>query len=225
MSPTPRPALLLPLLRQTYEVWSLESNWFLFYGFFMLVAAYAAGQLPVLGLPLSLALEGPLAAGLILATRRVLLEERPGVEDFMGGFRGAQRLTLLALLSLLVSTLVLAGVLLLIVPGILLASLWAVALPALMLEGGGLLDCLRTSVALTRPRLGLVAVLVVAQGLIQLLLALPMARVVLAQGQPTLAQILPFLLGLGLLGPIHGILNTLLYLRLKEEAGHTLARG
>ena len=208
------PPLIMPLLQQTYEIWSLEASWFLFYGFFMLAAAYAAGQVPIAGLALSLALDGPLLGGLVLATRRILLQERPEAQDFMGGFRRALPL---AMLSLLISALTLLGLVLAIVPGLIVAALLSVAAPVLLLEGGGLRSCLEVSARLVRPRLWPVVALVVAQAALQVLLALPAMNALLQGQEATLTQALPLFLGLGLLGPFHGILSVVLYQRLRSE--------
>ena len=216
--PAPRRPLVLPLLRQAYEIWSLEASWFLFYGFFMLAAAFALGQVPLVGLPLSLALDGPLSAGLVLATRRVTQGERPGPEDFMGGFHGARRMLLLAALSLLVSGLTVVGLVLLLVPGLIVAALLSVATPVLLLENRSLRGCLQRSTLLTRARLWPVAALALLQATLQALLSLPLVDSLLHGTEPTLPQVLPVFLGLGLLGPFHGILGTLLYFRLREES-------
>jgi hypothetical protein len=210
---TAPPPLFLPALVQSYEIWSLESSWFLFYGFFMLVVALAAGQAPLVGLPLSLALDGPLVGGLVLATRRIQQGERPGIEDFMGGFRRALPL---AALSLIVAAITLAGLLLLLLPGLLAAALLGVATPVMLLESRGLRDSLEASARLVRPRLWPVATLMLLLAAVQGLLALPALGVLLRGEEPGLAQALPLFLGLGLLGPFHGILCAVLYQRLSS---------
>ncbi|MFA7331606.1 MAG: hypothetical protein WC326_11100 [Candidatus Delongbacteria bacterium] len=243
-----RPPLLRPLLRQAMETWSLESPAFLLYGLFMLLAGLAVGQLPLVGLVLTLAVEGPLAGGLILATRSVLLQERPTREDFLGGFQSVRRAFGLATLALIVPLLGLSGWLLvsgaapwltargwaaaiplLAVPGVLLvlaASLfYAVAAQVLLLEGQDPLRSLGASTRLVRRRPLAVALLLLFLALLQVLLALPTLRSLLTQQEPGWVQWVPYLLGMGLLGPFQGILGTLLYFRLRDEGGSTLAEG
>jgi hypothetical protein len=241
-----RPPLLAPLLRRTLDVWTLESRAFLLYGLFMVTAGIVLGQLPVMGLVAALAVDGPLAGGLVLATLRVLQEERPGREDFLGGFRPAARLAGLGMLAMLPATLALAAWLLmgslatwlgigaggvalvglpLLVVVLVAAVLWSVAVPVMMLEGGAVASALRASARLVRRRPWQVALLQVLLLALQMLLALPTLRDLAGQTQPGVSASLPFLLGLVLLGPLQGILTTLLYLRLREEGTTNLGQG
>lgn len=245
---TSMPALLFALLRQSVETWSLESGAFLLYGLFMLVASFTVGQLPVAGLVLALALDGPLAGGVVLATRRLLLQERPEREDFLGGFRGWARAFGLATLALLVPLLGMAawlavsasqgwwtsrgwgwGIWLMGLAGAAstLGAAWFFTLSAqvLLLERRDLSGSLRRSAQLVSRRPFSVALLLILLVLAQVLLALPTLAAMLAGSEPSLMQWLPFLLGMGLLGPFQGILGTLLYFRLREEEGGTLAQG
>jgi hypothetical protein len=215
------------LLRQSFETWTLESGWFLFYGFFMLMAGAALGQIPVAGLVLALAVEGPLAVGLVMATRRVALHERTGPEDLFAGFRGMALATSTGMLALSVAGLSLLGFVALIVPGLLAAAFFSVALPVMVLEGCGVLESLKRSARLVKPRLAPILLIMLGFGLLELLLALPTLRTLLngAGGEPDTMQTLPFMLGMGLLGPLQGIVSTLLYMHLREESGQTLAQG
>jgi len=241
-----RPPLLAPLLRRTLDVWTLESRAFLLFGLLMVTAGLALGQVPVLGLVAALAVEGPLGGGLVLATLRVLQDERPGREDFLGGFRPVARLAGLGMLALLPATLALAawlllgflasglglgaaGVALVGLPLLALvlvaAVLWSVAVPVLVLEGGTIATVLAGSARLVRRRPWAVALLQLLLLALQMLLALPTLRDLAGQVQPGASASLPFLLGLVLLGPLHGILGTLLYLRLREEGSTDLGRA
>lgn len=227
-NPSPRssgPVFVQRLLREVFETWTLESGWFLFYGFFMLMAGAALGQLPVVGILLALAVEGPLGVGLVLATRRVVLNERTGPEDLFGGFRGGTRILATSTLSLALMLLSLVGLVALLIPGLLVAALFSVALPVMVLEGGGVWDCLRRSTRMVRPRLWPVLALTLGIGLVEVLLALPTLTSLVAQAEPDTMQTLPFMLGMGLLGPLQGIFTTLLYLHLREEESHTIAQG
>lgn len=251
MTPRHRPPLLGPLLLRGYEVWSLESGWFLFYGFFMLAAGMGLLAVPVAGIPLALLAEGPLAGGLVLAVRRVLLQERPGIEDFLGGFRGWERLAGLSLLALALAPLSLAALVLPILPelaagwragaGPAVPALWlgagcllllfaasaflVMAVPALLLERAGPARALLASWRLARRRPGAVLLLVALLDLVQALLARPALVQQLHQQAPGAAATLPLILGMGLLGPIQGVLATLLYLRLRQEEGRPLGMG
>jgi hypothetical protein len=240
--------LVLPLLRQTVETWTLESGAFLLYGLFMLVASLVVGQLPLVGLVLALAVEGPLAGGLVLATRRVLLQERPEREDFLGGFTGIRRSLELSTLALIVPTLGLGSwlatsasapwlqahgltwaVSLVALPGVALtlAAAWffAVSSQVLLLEQVPVGRSLRVSWGLVRRRPFAVAALLILFAVLQFLLALPTLLAMLAQHEPTLMQWLPLLLGMLLLSPFQGILGTLLYFRLRDEGSITHAQG
>lgn len=226
-SPPSATVFLGRLLRQSFETWTLESGWFLFYGFFMLMAGAGLGQLPVAGLALALAVEGPLGVGLVMATRRVMLNERTGPEDLFTGFRALALALSSSLLALAVALLSLVGLALILLPGLLAAALFSVALPVMVLEGKGVGEALKRSARLVRPRLLPILALMVAFGLVELLLALPTLQTLLATdaAEPDTLQSLPFMLGMGLLGPLQGIVSTLLYLHLHEEEAHTLARG
>lgn len=213
------------LMRQTFETWTLESGWFLFYGFFMLMVGTALAQIPMVGVLLSLAVDGPLGAGLVLATRSVALNERTGPDDLFGGFRSLRLALANASLSLLVTMLSLAGTILLVLPGMLVAALASVALPVMILEGGGVMACLRRSYRMVRPRLWPVVLLVLLFGVVELMLALPSLRTLLAEAAPDTMQTLPFMLGMGLLGPLQGIASTLLYLQLREAESPTIAQA
>lgn len=240
-----RPALLGPLFRRALDVWALESRAFLLYGLFMLTAGLVAGQLPVVGVAAALAVGGPLGGGLVLATLRVLQEERPGRDDFLGGFRPLSRLAGLAMLAILPAILLLTawlavtlltpylggGSLALAAAGLLLAPvvvasvLWTVALPALVLEGGSLRHALGASVRLVLRRPVAVALVEGVVLAANLLIGFPALRDLAANVQPSWQTNLPFLLGAVLLGPLQGILTTLLYLRLRGEGTHDLGEA
>jgi hypothetical protein len=232
-----RPALLGPLFRRTLDVWTLESRAFLLYGLFMLTAGLAAGQLPVVGMAAALAVGGPMGGGLVLATMRVLQEERPGRDDFLGGFQPVSRLAGLAMLAILPAILLVAAWLalslvthhvgggsvalalagLFLAPVLVASVLWTVALPALVLEGGSLRHALGASVRLVLRRPLAVALVEAVALAANVLISFPAVRDLAANAQPSWQANVPFLLGAVLLGPLQGILTTLLYLRLREE--------
>lgn len=232
-----RPSLLGPLFRRTLDVWTLESRAFLLYGLFMLTGGLVAGQLPVVGMAAALAVGGPMGGGLVLATVRVLQEERPGRDDFLGGFQPLSRLAGLAMLAILPAILLVAAWLalsllnphlgggtaalvaaaLLLAPVLVVSVLWTVSLPALVLEGGSLRQALGASVRLVLRRPMAVALVEGVVLAANLLISFPAVRDLAANVQPSWQTNVPFLLGAVLLGPLQGILTTLLYLRLREE--------
>lgn len=203
--------LVLPVLQESFDLWRQEAPRFLAFGALATVVGVLVGQLPLIGLPLALAIEGPLAAGLARAAWRLRAGERPGAEDFL--LRPEQWAPFLAL-SLTVQCLFLLGALLLVVPGLLAMAWFSVAVPAQLRTPGPLVVTLRRSVALVQPRLFSVLGLTLLLAGFELLISLPIFRSLLDGTQPTLERLLPLLIGLCLLTPLQGIAAAVLHDRL-----------
>lgn len=194
------------------QIWSAESMRFLGYGLLMLLASFVVTQLPIIGFPLALMLEGPLVAGVVHATRRIQLHERPEVDDFIAGFAQTLPLGIASLASALVAAL---GTVLLILPGLIAASVLWILIPVLVAEGGTLQSAFVRSWNLARPQLLPLVLLRLAFFVLEFLIVLPPMEALFKGVQPSIEQVLPALLGAWLLGPFKAILATLVYSRLR----------
>ncbi len=212
------------LFKAGLHVWSLESTRFLGFGLLMLLGSFTVTQIPVLGFVLGLALEGPLVAGVALASRRVLLGERPETEDFAGGFSSVHAFLLLASAALI--TMAIAGLgALLILPGIFAAAVFWIVIPVLVFEGGNVRTALKRCLELSRPHLFQLILIRLIFLAVEVLVMIPVLEAMLAGGQPTLNQLLPGLLAAWLLGPLRGILATLALFKLRGGPESVLVEG
>jgi hypothetical protein len=212
MAPSREP-LLRPVLQRSFDLWRLEAPRFLAFGLLATMLGLLLGQAPLIGLPLSLAVDGPLAAGLVRAARRVSAGERPGSEDFL---LRPEEIAPFAVLGLVTQGLALLASLLLLLPGLLLAALFAVAIPLQLDEPKRVGLTLAGSIALVRPRLGAVFGLTLLLAGLELLLSWPLLAHLLGGGQPTAELLLPLVLGLCLLTPFQGIVAAVLYEHLRR---------
>jgi hypothetical protein len=212
------------LFKAGLHVWSMESTRFLGFGLLMLLGSFTVTQIPVLGIVLGLALEGPLVAGVALATRRVLLGERPEPEDFAGGFSNMRVFLLLASAALISMAIVGLGSLL-ILPGIFAAAVFWIVVPVLVFEGGNVRTALKRCLELSRPQLFQLIVIRLLFLAVEVLVMIPVLEAMLAGGQPTLSQLMPGLLAAWLLGPFQAILATLAYFKLRGGPEGVLFEG
>lgn len=208
-----REPLLLPVLQESFNVWRQEAPRFLAFGLLATTAGLLLGQLPLIGLPLSLAVDGPLLAGLVRATRAVRAGERPGAETFL---LRPEEMAPFALLALATQACVLLGSLLLLLPGLLAMAWFSVAIPEQLDEPGPLAAVLKRSALLVQPRLGSVLALSLLLSGFELLLSLPMLSMVVDGVQPGPEQLLPLLTGLCLLMPFQGIAACVLHEKLRR---------
>ncbi len=204
----PNRNLVYSVLKRGLELWSMEFVRFLAFGLFMVLLSTAAGMLPIIGLALGLAIEGPLVAGLLVAAKLTANGETPTLQAFAEGGRRFESLLLLSLVSQLICLL---GGILLVVPYFLLSTALAVVLPVMVFEQLPLRDCLVRSWQLVRPRFLPVLGLIVIVELIQGVLSLPLLKQMISSTQPAPNVLFPVLLGMMLLGPLMGIWTWLLY--------------
>ncbi len=214
--------LVLPVLSKAFDIWRLDAWRFLLYGLFMVAVSLACGSLPLAGPLLDLALSGPLFAGLVFATHRLALKERPTVEDYLGGARQMAPLMALGFVS---NLLVLGGTLLFVIPGLVLNTLFAVCIPAMALERTRLRDSIRRSVELVRGSFFQVLLLTLIFGLLQLVVGMPAVLDLLTGSQPLPGTLTPLLLGMVLLEPLGGIVTALIYFRLRGGTYLVIWRG
>ena len=204
----PNRNLILPVLKRGLELWSMEFVRFLSYGLFMVLLSAMAGMLPLIGVILGLAIEGPLMAGLFAAARMTARGESPSLQAFAEGGRGFDTLLLLSLITQL---LCLLGGLLLVIPYFLLSTAFSLVLPVMVYEKLSIRDCFRRSWELVRPRFLQVLGLVLFVEMVQGVLSLPLLKQMISSAQPSPNVLFPVLLGMMLLGPLTGIWTWLLY--------------
>jgi hypothetical protein len=205
-------AILLPVLLKGFEIWRLEAFSFLAFGVFMVAVSMLLGQVPLFGLALSLAVNGPLVAGIVHATRKSVLNEKPTINDFL---KGAELMGPLMALSLVTSVLTYLGLFLLIIPGLVAHVLFCLVIPMMICEGRDIKSSIIESVNLTKqyflPVLGLVSIFLV----IEIIFTLPSLKSILQQTEPAFSVIAPAALGMVLFGPLSAIVTALLYFRLR----------
>jgi hypothetical protein len=206
--------LLLPLLKSGFDVWRIEAPRFLLYGVVIVSTSLLLGMVPLVGPLLNIAIEGPLLAGIFIATRRVLAYEVPEIEDFTGGFRLVIPLMTVALLKTLLS---IAGLFLLVIPGIVVYTLFSLALPIVLFEGKEAKAALRESWKRVLPHFWIVLTVGVLLGLLSTVVTYPVLETILNEGMPSLDTLLPSLLGSCFLTPLGAIYVTLIYFGLREE--------
>lgn len=196
------------MIKLAFRVWREEPWRFLLFGAFVTGLNLLCGQANVPGVFLALALEGPLVAGLVLATVAIREGRRPGTAEFLGGQARMGPLVFLALVTGLVS---LAGMALLVIPGLVISTLWFCVVPVMVLQGGTLGQVLKDSQTLVRPVFWAVLSLQILLAAAEALVSLPLVYNLLDEQATTLETLLPVLLAQCLLVPFSGILITLVY--------------
>jgi hypothetical protein len=217
---------LIPLLKTGFDVWRIEAPRFLIYGIFMTIMSILSGLVPMVGPLVNLAIEGPLVAGAILATQRVLSHEIPEIEDFTGGFKLLIPLMAVAFLRAVAS---ITGLFALILPGIAIYTLLSLAIPIVLFERERPVQALITSWKRVLPAFWVVLTIGMLFGLMSLLITWPALETLFSGDSPLLGSqapsmdaLLPGLLGSCLLSPLSGIYVTLVYFHLREDQTGTL---
>ncbi|MCA9782158.1 MAG: hypothetical protein KDC10_07185 [Calditrichaeota bacterium] len=206
----PSHILVTLLLKEAFAVWREEPWRFLLFGVFITGLNLLCSLASIPGVMIFTALQGPLFAGLALATVSVEAGQRPGTAEFLGGSRMMGPLMLLSLLTGLIS---LAGYMLLVIPGLLISTIWFCVVPWMILRGETLSESLKGSQALVMPAFLAVFVLEVLLAAVDALVSLPLLQRVLSEEGSSLETLMPVLLANCLLVPFSGILATLVFLQ------------
>jgi hypothetical protein len=202
------------MLREAFRIWREEPWRFLLFGAFVTGLNLLCGLANIPGILIATALQGPLTAGLVLATLAIREGRRPGTADFLGGQTMMRPLLWLALVTGLIS---LAGFVLLVIPGLVISTLWFCAVPVMLLQGGTLKEVLKTSQTLIAPVFLAVFSLELLLAATEALVSLPLAYRMMDQQAMNLETALPVMLAQCLLVPFSGILATLVYLERTGE--------
>ncbi len=210
----------LSLLGAAFRVWQQEALRFVLFGAFMTFVVLISGQVPLLGIPLSAGLQGPLEAGPVYATLKILRGGRPDTTEFLGGSR---LMAPLFLVSLLANMAGFVGLFLFVIPGLLISTWWLMAIAEMAVKPqASLWNVMQESGAKMKPVFFTGFLLVFIFTILEAVVTLPALQSMLEDNTPGAQAIFPVFLAQTLLTPIGGIAVTLLFIERSPDVAAKL---